>query len=252
MADITRPLPTSPKGRRFEKIKMLIFRKSLNLLFKDFLFITVFCCSASQFSAQVNFVDSIGKALHKKPRLIATLSTRHTFIDNVSSPVYNIKAGLNFDNVFRLGCGYAFLKKPYQVTKAITSSGSTVYVDAQLKFSYANFFVEYVFHKTPKWEFSVPLFFGIGSSYLKYNYNNYSIKDNKRLILLYEPVVSGHYKVFPWLGVGGDIGYRLMLVSNKSIENRFNSPIYGFRVMLFLHKFVHHVVDPVLKKYKSR
>lgn len=206
---------------------------SLNFMFRDFLFAILFFGFISQFSAQVNFVDSIRVSLTKKPKLIGALSSHNTFIDNINSPIYNIKAGLNFKNLFRVGMGYAFLKRPYKVDKIINASGVTVLADARLTFSYVNFFAEYVFYKTSKWEFSVPLFFGIGNSSLKYSYNNQAIQDSRRLILLYEPVISGQYKVLSWLGVGGDVGYRLMLVNNRSIGNRFNSPVYSLGTVIF-------------------
>jgi hypothetical protein len=198
-------------------------------IFKGVFFVLFFLVFFSKIYSQVNFIDSIKISLQKKPNLIGNFSTRYAFIDHISSPILNIWGGLNFGNTFRVGAGFAFLKNPYQTDQIINSAISPI----RIEFNYFNVFAEYVFYRTPKWEFSIPLFFGIGDSYIRYINSNSAIKHTKKLILLYEPVISGHYKLFPWLGIGADIGYRLMLKNNKSIDRKFNSPVYGFGLLIF-------------------
>lgn len=198
-----------------------------------FLFIFLF---ASTFSfSQVDILDSIRTSFKSKGKLYLNLSTKNTFIDGFRSPILGIKIGVEFDRRVRIGGGFNFLKNPIYQDKYIKDiNGNNIdTVPNALHFSYMSYFFEYIFYKTKHWEFSIPTQIGIGSSRFEYIYNGKKITENKKTIILYEPSIAGHYKVFKWLGVGGDIGYRLMLKNNKAIERNFNSPTFTFKVMIF-------------------
>jgi hypothetical protein len=53
------------------------------------------------------------------------------------------------------------------------------------------------------------------------------------LLVLYEPYSIGIYKFTPWFGLGFGIGYRLVLVGNKTINENINSPIYVVKAKLY-------------------
>ena len=53
-----------------------------------------------------------------------------------------------------------------------------------------------------------------------------NIKQNEGLIVLYEPAMILEYAVLPFIGIGGGVGYRLMLKNNKAINERFTAPTY--------------------------
>ena len=56
---------------------------------------------------------------------------------------------------------------------------------------------------------------------------------DKHTIMLYEPAVAWQYKIVKWFGVGGDVGYRLILIKNDAIPENFNSPVYSFKAMIY-------------------
>ncbi len=67
-------------------------------------------------------------------------------------------------------------------------------------------------------------------------------------ILLYEPALSGQYKITRWFGLGMGAGFRIMLINNKGISSRFNSPIYIFKIKVFFGEIYRSIF---LKKEKD-
>ena len=116
---------------------------------------------------------------------------------------------------------------------------------ATLKFNYIAYFVEYVFYKRRRWEFSIPLQIGIGSSRYEYTDQNSSlIQLDRKTVVLYEPAITGHYKITKWFGVGMGAGFRIMLVNNKALDKKFNSPIYILKAKIFLGDIYRAIVLP--------
>lgn len=187
--------------------------------------------------------DSIRYSFQKKPRLIAGFATKTTFIQGFRSPIFTARAGMEWNRIVRIGVGVSWLKlSPYKVgidnipfyfDKQISDSTGVLYtVHPALKFRYANVFFEYIYFYSRRWQFSVLLQAGAGDSRYKYNYNEKTFTESPHWILLYEPAVSGQYKLLPWLGVGFDTGLRIMAVTNKNIGYRFNSPVYDIRMVI--------------------
>jgi len=36
-----------------------------------------------------------------------------------------------------------------------------------------------------------------------------------------------------WVGVGADVGFRFMLTESKALNNKFNSPTYAFKLLIY-------------------
>lgn len=179
-------------------------------------------------------LDSIKVSLGKKPTLRGGIYSRYTFIDGFQKPILGLKIGLSYNNTVRFYVGGSYLKYPYYSLLPITAGSATVKAPSQVRFWYLFEFTEFVFHRTNKWEFSIPLQVGIGAVNVSYLYNNITYRQKPRMLFLYEPAISFHYKVFYWVGIGADVGYRYMLVNNrKDIGVKFSSPVYTFRTIIF-------------------
>ncbi len=189
--------------------------------------------AGGEVSAQV--VDSIRDSFHKKPKLIGGINAKNTFINGFRSPIYTASVGLDFNHTVRVGLGLSLLQvSSYENGRDNTPFYTISGIDTmKLQFRYINLFFEYIYFKSKKWQFSVPLQVGIGGSSYKYNFNGEKITEDRHTILLYEPTVSGQYKIIKWFGVKLDVGYRIMLISNKNIGGKFNSPIYNAGVIIY-------------------
>lgn len=187
----------------------------------------------------INLSDSLYHVFHNKPTPSFKVDTRNSFITGNHAKVYGIKAGLNFRKTLTVGIGYNFIGT--SLTEEIIVGREVYY--AQIKMRYIAPFIEYSFYKKGPWEAMVPVQFGIGSSFIQHEVNGERHNIRKDNVLLYEPGMSVEYKIFNILGVGGGIGYRIMLKNNKEINQQFTSPVYVIRIRL--------IFDEVLRLAKK-
>ena len=185
--------------------------------------------------SHAQLIDSIKVALKSKPRLSFRFDNRHSFVSTTSAKINAVKFGLEYDYVFRMGLGYNQLYSTITRGEVLRNNGIPYdTVTSLLKLWFINAYSEYVFFLTKRWEFSVPLQLGVGYSKFNYTYNGEKFTNRRHLIANYEAGISGHYKLIPGLGVGAGIGYSLMLIDNPAINENFNTPIYSFRIKIFL------------------
>lgn len=217
------------------------FRKGSSAFF--FICIVTLSVVKGTFSAKAQMFDSISNAFHKRPGLTGGFATKSTFINGFRSPIFTARAGLDFNHTVRVGAGVSWLQlsnyktgsdnTPFYLDKVIIDSTGTYTAHPALNFFYVNVFFEYIYFNSRKWQFSVPMQIGAGDSKYKYNFNGVNYTEKQHWILLYEPAVSGQYKITKWFGVGLDVGLRIMVVTNKSIGTKFNSPMYDIKAMIY-------------------
>ena len=214
------------------------FRKGFSSAF-FFLTFLIFC----HLKGNSQVLDSLQASLKKTPRLLGGVATKNTFINGFRSPIYTARIGLDFDSRIKFGMGISWLKlskyevgrnnTPFYIDKTFADLSGYHTVHPALQFRYVNLFVDYVYYNVGKWQFSVPVQIGIGDSRYKYSYGDENVIEARHIIFLYEPVVSGQYKIIKWFGVGLDVGYRIMVISNKNIGSKFNSPVYDIKTIIF-------------------
>ncbi|MFN7013285.1 MAG: hypothetical protein ACK4ON_03335 [Bacteroidia bacterium] len=182
-------------------------------------------------------MDSIAQHFEVKPKFSARFDSINSFVESQNARIFGIKIGWEYNDAIKLGIGYNRLdskiaKPRYEINK-VTSVFDTL--ESVLKFEYLSPFFEYVFFKTKRWEHAIPVQIGIGNSRYEYvdktgivHYENY------RPVVLYEPAMTTQFKIFQWIGLGAGVGYRLILVGNRQINENLNSPIYVLRIKVFL------------------
>jgi len=201
-------------------------------------------CHSSFAICHAQVLDSIRTSLHMRPHLTGGFGTNTSFINGFVSPVFNVYGGLDFNHHIRTGIGLSWLQlapynkrrdnTPFYLDKIITDAqGKADTVHPALTFRYADWYVEYIFYKSKRWQFSIPLQLGIGNSKYEYSYKGASVTEHRHMVFLYQPAVSGYYRIFPWFGAGLDVGYRLMIINNKNIGGKFNSPVYNAYAIIF-------------------
>jgi hypothetical protein len=186
---------------------------------------------------QAQLLDSIAKHFEVKPKFSVRLDSRNSFISSQNAKIIGLKIGWEYNNAVKIGIGYNRLNSKISYTKYYFNDEINRYDTLQsfLKFEYLSPFFEYVFFKNNKWEHAIPVQIGIGNSRYEYvDAKGIIHYENFRPVILYEPLMTTQYKIFPWIGVGTGVGYRLILVGNKQINKNLNSPIYTLRLMVFL------------------
>ena len=175
-----------------------------------------------------------------KPKFFLTLDRTGSFVSGKEASTNELKIGLEFKKKLRLGFGYAVLVSDVVAEKTavteMTNIDSTV--SAKLSLSYFTFSGEYIFYDSKRWQITMPVTLGIGSSY--FNYFEYVKGDyqTKKLdqgtVVIFGPTGVATYRILRWVGVSGGLGFRYAVVNNSKVKESFNSPIYLFRIRIFL------------------
>ncbi|RLD46849.1 MAG: hypothetical protein DRI94_14430 [Bacteroidetes bacterium] len=182
--------------------------------------------AANVTNAQI--LDSIKTALKSKPKINIKGDNRNSFISTRRARINGVKIMLEYNNKFNYGLGYNFLSSKINKTLYnVEKQGDTIQV--KLKMQYIGLFAEYIFYNEKKYQMSIPIQLGLGFN--NYEYSNKIL--NRRPIVIYETSLQGHYKIIPWVGIGLGAGYRIMLLNNKNVDVKLNSPFYMIKIMIF-------------------
>lgn len=197
-------------------------------------------------------LDTIMYCLKKKPQLFGKLDTRNSFISNSRAKIFGIKFGLNYGNRVHLGLGYNQLYPPASdFDKKVYFSSSTTAHDsanATLKLFYISAQAEYVYFQSKQWLLSIPLQIGVGETFYQFKTDNIKYKIEKNVIFIYEPAVSVEYKFVQWAGVGVDTGFRFMVTDYRRLTQKFSSPTYAFKLLIYYNEIYKTVTKKIKKK----
>jgi hypothetical protein len=188
-------------------------------------------------NSRAQFFDSIRVDLRRKPSIDFRLDSRTSFISTQPARISGIKIGLVFNKKVRVGIGYNWLNSNIsKQSNVVDVSGAAVNVVSKLHLNYVSPYFEYSYYISDKLELSIPILIGIGRAYYSSVTSVTLLQSNQLgsgLLVMYEPYSIGIYKVTPWFGLGFGIGYRLVLVGNKTINENINSPIYVVKAKLY-------------------
>lgn len=195
------------------------------------LFLIMTCLCSLRVSAQ--FLDTLHNVFNQRSHVDARLESRYGLINNTATMVRGVRLGIAFNRKLRLGGGLSWLNTNYFERRILIQENNEVIItDRYLKFAYLCFYADFVFHKTKRWQLSVPIQIGGGGAWYqdraKYDLNAYP----KYAIFLYEPGITVQFKIFRWLGLGSDFGCRMVL-KDKRITERISSPIISLKLMLW-------------------
>lgn len=195
-----------------------------------FLLAMALVCFSHLKSQPVNLIDSLGALLKTTPKPLLKLDSRNSFITGVPVNLFGVKSGVQFSDRLEMGIGYQWLKSQHM--RLISPTGSLVDVKeiAMLKFRYFVVYGEYTFFSAKHWTITVPVQIGVGNSFLLLNNEKFDrLKMKKGGVFLYEPAMLTDFHFLRYFSIGGGVGFRLMLVNNKSLSDRFTSPNYTLR-----------------------
>ncbi len=179
----------------------------------------------------VNLSDSLGIIFTHKPAFTARIDNRNTFIDGLGARTFGVKAGLTWRRSFTLGAGYHWLAEGVSAPWLQGDSGETT---AGVHMRYVALFAEYAYYRRGPWEGAVVAQVGAGTSFLRYRQSGVETDGVKATVLMYEPAMLIEYKALNLIGIGGGLGYRLMLARNPGIPLRFTAPVYMVRLRLII------------------
>ncbi len=201
-------------------------------------------------------LDTIKYCLTQKPHLFLKFDNRNSFIENSRAKIFGVVMGINYGNRLYFGIGYNQLYPPTtnfdEKFYFVNHYGKKDSVIEKLKLFYISVEAEYVFYQTKDWQLSMPLQIGIGDTYYKYTMEGVKTRADEKLSFVYEPAVSIEYKPFKWAGVGADLGYRFMIAQNRKLNQKFTSPIYAFKILIYYSEIYNYFFRKVKGGNKKR
>lgn len=177
----------------------------------------------------------VDDTVKKRFKIIPLLNfdTYNSFVADKQAKINGIKIGVELNNRFRFGLSGHKLDKATRLKPRILENDT---LHATLNFKYSTLFFEYVLIKNIRWDVSIPLSFGIGFGHVEI----YSSALKK---MTYKQNVSTSiisigtefdYRIIPWFGVGGGVGYNQLITSYEGLRDKLSSPIYLFKLKVYL------------------
>lgn len=168
--------------------------------------------------------DSIRVSIKKKPSFYGDYNTRNSFISNYRAQVKGVLAGVTYNKQFIMALGYNWLDTDFE---SIINENDSV----SLKLRYVSPFVQFSFLEKNNFIVSIPIYLGFGQSL----YESQDKKQfNKQFVILYEPAMKVTYRFLRYISISGGVGFRVMFLGNRLINENFNSPTYTIGVGLFI------------------
>lgn len=198
------------------------------------------------------FLDTFKVFLRSRPSISARLESRYSFMNNSPTKVSGVRLGLSFRRKLRVGIGYSWLDTDVSEKKRITDiNGNYRITDEYFKFGYVCYYADFVFHKTKRWQLSVPIQVGTGMYWTKYSDGQNMIQSKKRLLLFYEPGITVQFKITRWCGLGIDVCARLALRNTNYVGNKLNSFVLAPKILIWFDQmfFMALPKSKITKKY---
>ncbi len=204
------------------------------------------------FFAKGQFLDTFKVFLHSKPSIDVRLESRYSFMNNSPTKVSGVRLGLTFRRKLRVGIGYSWLNTPVYDKEIVSDElGNKKAVTSFFKFGYVCYYADFVFHKTKRWQLSVPIQVGTGMYWTRYDDGTKITNSKKRLLLFYEPGITVQYKITQWLGLGVDVCARLALRNTNYVGNKLNSFVLAPKLLIWFDQ-IFYLATPkskITKKY---
>lgn len=203
-------------------------------------------------SIKGQFLDTFKVFLRSRPSIDARLESRYSFLNNNATKVSGVRLGLSFRRKLRVGIGYSWLDAKVSDKKIITNDyGKLITTDEFLKFGYVCYYADFVFHKTKRWQLSVPIQVGTGLYWTQYHDGEKTIKTKQRFLLFYEPGITVQFKITKWCGLGMDVCARLALKNTKYVGEKLNSFVLAPKLLIWFDQIFYSIApkSKITKKY---
>lgn len=200
---------------------ILFLMRSIALLLASFAFA----------SGHAQLLDSIALFVQESPRPIVRLDIKGSFVSNHNVRLMGVKLGLEHARRFQYGVGYSFLFTPVERERAVHDRGGR---PTRLRLGYALAYVDYAFYQRGPWEVRIPVQLGVGRGSVVYDDD---AGRKQRLfrsgVIIYEPCMTVQYRFLKYFGVGAGWGYRLVIRTRHSLDERLTAPIYTLGLRIF-------------------
>jgi hypothetical protein len=198
------------------------------IAFKDYFFYVYFVVSlVIPFRSEAQLLDSLRVVLKNKPTIDFRADSRNNFISSRKASTFGFKIGLDYDSRLRFGVGYNFLRSRFYERFTFGSPLNTQVQSRRLVLRYLCVYIDYVYYNSRRWTFSVPVQLGFGRTFYREIYPVSATPEREfSPIVLYEPCLSGEYRILPWLALSANAGFRIVLLRGNNLKQKLTAPVY--------------------------
>jgi hypothetical protein len=152
-------------------------------------------------------------------------------VSNHNVRMMGVKVGLEHAGRFQYGMGYSFLFSPVERARYVNGRGM---LPTRLRMGYVHAYVDYAFYQRGPWEMRIPVQLGVGSGSVVYDdEGGRKQKLFRSGLIVYEPCMTVQYRFLKYFGVGAGWGYRLVMRTGHSLDERLTAPIYTLGLRIF-------------------
>jgi hypothetical protein len=184
---------------------------------------------------RAQLVDTLKVDFSSKPKLYAAFDTRNSFITHNLAKIRGVRLGVSYNKRTRVGISFNWLDTDFTREHQVIYPDSTYTYPARLNFWFVSPFIEHSFWKLKHLEVEIPVRLGIGASGFKFTDRfGKDLRFYNQPVLVYEPGMVITYRFLKYLGLSAGFGFRLMLIPNRSLPERFTSPVYSLGIRTYL------------------
>lgn len=176
--------------------------------------------------------EKFSYAMKTNPKLLFSLDSRRSFVRSTNVKFWGVRLGFDWSAMIHMGIGMYGLSSSTGLDW-VNNDGDSIN-DARLNFGYVSFWFEYVWFHNKRWQLSTPLHLGAGEVSLSSSNFPFLQPETKKSVIVTEFSVQAEYKIFWLVGLGAGAGYRYSLTSQEKLARFVNSPVYLFKVRIFL------------------
>lgn len=159
------------------------------------------------FTAKVD-AQTFEKPEFKNPRLFLSYSTMHTNVLGQGAGMRSISGGITWDELFTTGVNYYYIR-----SNIYRNFDETPH---KLNLTYYNALTKYKLSLYNKMVFQVGLETGPGQAY--YDGGNSQGVQKSHYFWNVTGLFDAYYKMLPWFGFGGEVGYRAVAFSELKLS----------------------------------
>ncbi|MCC6541207.1 MAG: hypothetical protein IT225_03195 [Flavobacteriales bacterium] len=192
--------------------------------------------------ARGQLLDSIAGFAQEPPRPILRLDLRGSFVSNHNVRIAGFKLGLEHARRFQYGLGYNFLFTRVERDRLIGGIGAW---PTRLHLFHVSAYVDYAFFQRGPWEVRIPVQVGVGRGSIRYQ----DPSGQKHVLyrsglVLYEPGMTVQYRFLTYFGATAGWGFRLVMRTRHSLDERLTAPIYTLGLRIFFDDLYKDFVRP--------
>ena len=184
----------------------------------------------TQAQGQGHNPDSVEIPKKKKVSFFMGFDGRNSFVFKKRAKIQGLRLGLRVNRKDRIGVGIYGLTENVELPGLSDENGEYQF---SMAFNYLSLIYEKTFYQIGHWSFLWGAQFGGGGVVPVRKYGDELIETYPEIgVMVGEGMGMTEYRLWRWIVLGFDVGYRSCFSKDKNVKKSFSAPVYAFRFRL--------------------